>query len=274
MDLVTSGLTSISFSTRFLSAFSQYTRYCVIVSAGLAGGATRISTGSCNNSFANSLISFGIVAENITVWRTSGIRLAIVRTSPIKPISNIRSASSSTNISISLKTISPWTIKSFKRPGVAIKISQPLRSAFLCGPDGAPPYTQQARSFKYLPNFLKFSKIWTASSRVGVNTNARIWCFFLYSSLFKIGNAKAAVLPVPVWAQAMISFPSNMTGIAFSWIGDGVSYFALLTALSIGSLSSKSEKFINLLCFLVSSKKNWSSFCIPDQYNQFSIKDS
>ena len=53
-------------------------------------------------------------------------------------------------------------------------MSQPLRSAFLCGPEGAPPYTQQARNFRYLPNFLKFSKICTANSRVGVNTNARI----------------------------------------------------------------------------------------------------
>ena len=33
-----------------------------------------------------------------------------------------------------------------------------------------------------------------------------------------IGMPKAQVLPVPVGALAMISLPSIMTGIAFSWI--------------------------------------------------------
>ena len=39
------------------------------------------------------------------------------------------------------------------------------------------------------------------------------------TSLLRIGKIKAAVLPVPVCAQAIISLFSNIFGIANSWIG-------------------------------------------------------
>ena len=42
------------------------------------------------------------------------------------------------------------------------------------------------------------------------------------SSRCRIGNAKAAVLPVPVWAMARTSRPAITSGIACAWIGVGV----------------------------------------------------
>jgi hypothetical protein len=36
-----------------------------------------------------------------------------------------------------------------------------------------------------------------------------------------IGSVKLAVLPVPVWAAAITSWPSRMGGIAFAWTGVG-----------------------------------------------------
>src|SRR5574344_2396963 len=78
-----------------------------------------------------------------------------------------------------------------------------------------------------------------ASSRVGVSTNAFISrrCFLLYDKLscWMMGMAKAAVLPVPVWAMPSKSRPLSATGIACSCIGVGFSYFFSARAFSIGS---------------------------------------
>ena len=38
-----------------------------------------------------------------------------------------------------------------------------------------------------------------------------------------MGSAKAAVLPVPVWAQPIKSRPSSTGGMAELWMGEGVS---------------------------------------------------
>jgi len=38
-----------------------------------------------------------------------------------------------------------------------------------------------------------------------------------------MGSAKAAVLPVPVWAQPIRSLPSSTGGMAEAWMGEGVS---------------------------------------------------
>ena len=36
-----------------------------------------------------------------------------------------------------------------------------------------------------------------------------------------MGMAKAAVLPVPVWAQPMRSRPKSTGGMAWAWMGEG-----------------------------------------------------
>jgi len=49
-----------------------------------------------------------MVAENIRVWRFAGSTLRMRRTSGRKPMSNIWSASSSTNASIPVRSTVPW----------------------------------------------------------------------------------------------------------------------------------------------------------------------
>ena len=126
------------------------------------------------------------------------------------------------------------------------------------------------------------SRIWIASSRVGVRIRARIGrrgvndffshfpfpssrgtkrsmpCVLDFSetwiassfrvagvdfaSFWMIGMANAAVLPVPVCAQPRRSNPQRTIGIAFSWIGVGVVYPSSSRAFRIGDMSWSSEK--------------------------------
>ena len=50
------------------------------------------------------------------------------------------------------------------------------------------------------------------------------------------GTKKAAVFPVPVWAQPNTSFPSRIGGIACTWIGVGTEYPFVCKARNIGSI--------------------------------------
>jgi hypothetical protein len=63
---------------------------------------------------------------------------------------------------------------------------------------------------------------WMQSSRVGVRTIA--WVSSSAGSMYcSSGSPKAAVLPVPVCAWPIMSWPASSSGIAFSWIGEGSS---------------------------------------------------
>ena len=64
------------------------------------------------------------------------------------------------------------------------------------------------------PRSLKCSTICAASSRVGARTSARVMPRFLPRSRCRMGSAKAAVLPLPVMAQASTSRPSRAGGMA------------------------------------------------------------
>ncbi len=71
--------------------------------------------------------------------------------------------------------------------------------------------------------FWNASATWIASSRVGASTSACGVCC-LESMRDRIGSAKAAVLPVPVWACAQhVAMPASSSGMVAAWIGDGVS---------------------------------------------------
>ena len=59
---------------------------------------------------------------------------------------------------------------------------------------------------------------------------------------WSIGSAKAAVLPVPVWAMPIRSRPAMTAGIACAWIGVGVECCSRTRAARIGWLRPKSEK--------------------------------
>jgi hypothetical protein len=80
--------------------------------------------------------------------------------------------------------------------------------------------------FRCLPYSRKLSAIWVASSRVGASTTTRApprgAGFGSFSRRCRIGRAKAAVLPVPVWAMPSRSRPSSTVGMAWAWMGVGV----------------------------------------------------
>ncbi len=67
--------------------------------------------------------------------------------------------------------------------------------------------------------FWKASETWMASSRVGTSTSACGACR-LRSICDRMGSAKAAVLPVPVWAWPMMSAPSSSAGMVAAWMGE------------------------------------------------------
>ncbi|OGL05659.1 MAG: hypothetical protein A3I03_12270 [Candidatus Rokubacteria bacterium RIFCSPLOWO2_02_FULL_68_19] len=69
--------------------------------------------------------------------------------------------------------------------------------------------------------WFRCSSIWAASSRVGVTISARVTPRRLGMRRCRMGSTKAAVLPLPVMAQASTSRPSMAGGIASCWIGVG-----------------------------------------------------
>jgi hypothetical protein len=83
-------------------------------------------------------ISFGIVAEKSSVWRLAGSASTMRRTSGQKPMSSIRSASSSTSVSRPSNLV-PERMWSISRPGVATTNGMPAARARDCGSIGAPP---------------------------------------------------------------------------------------------------------------------------------------
>ena len=69
----------------------------------------------------------------------------------------------------------------------------------------------------------------------------------VFSRSCKIGSTNAAVLPVPVGAQPMMSFPARARGIAFFWISVGVVYPDVETLRRIASDKPIVEKLITFL---------------------------
>ena len=107
-----------------LSFSLQIKRLCRMFSAGF-DMAMETSSGLCIILWANSRILAGIVAEKRIVCRCLGRCFTIFRMSSEKPISSIRSASSSTKWVVRLKSKVPRSKWVNRRPGVAITMSAP-----------------------------------------------------------------------------------------------------------------------------------------------------
>mmetsp|Transcript_67998 Transcript_67998/g.191644 ORF Transcript_67998/g.191644 Transcript_67998/m.191644 type:complete len:268 (+) Transcript_67998:287-1090(+) len=126
---------------------------------------------------ASFCISRGKVAENISVARPScdegmSCRSTMSRIWGSKPMSSIRSASSSTRCATSDRLTTPRLRKSVRRPGVAIMMSEPRASSLSCGFASTPPYTSDVRIFDLKESFRASRKICEQSSRVGARTTA------------------------------------------------------------------------------------------------------
>jgi hypothetical protein len=151
-----------------------------------------------------------MVAENIAVCRRGPMAAAIDFTAPMKPMSSMRSASSSTSQRVSLRRSLRSSTRSLRRPGVAMTTSTPLAIFWICA--SAKRRRGRARSTAALPASLcSTSSICTASSRVGARISARVVIGDgrpVSSAMpARIGRPKAAVLPEPVWAMPMMSRP-------------------------------------------------------------------
>ena len=79
-------------------------------------------------------MDWSMVAENSSVWRHSGVASTMVVTSGRKPMSSMRSASSSTSTSTQDRFTTPRFMRSFRRPGVAMSTSVPPRSSLIWWP--------------------------------------------------------------------------------------------------------------------------------------------
>ncbi|MCA9553176.1 MAG: GAF domain-containing protein, partial [Myxococcales bacterium] len=117
----------------------------------VAGGVTSTRTGSCSSRWARATMSSGMVALNRSDCRFFGRASMILRTSRMKPMSSMRSASSRTKISTRERSACPWPMRSRRRPGVATRISTPRRSACTCGFWPTPPKITVCRSFSPAP---------------------------------------------------------------------------------------------------------------------------
>uniref|UniRef100_A0A182V0B4 Uncharacterized protein n=1 Tax=Anopheles merus TaxID=30066 RepID=A0A182V0B4_ANOME len=138
-----------------------------------------------------------------------------------KPMSSMRSASSSTRKRMLSSPTLPRPIMSSSRPGVATIRWQPRSRSRIWSCVLLPPYSTAGRM--------------RDRSRVGASTSPSGYCLRRFIGRFgggaaapclyiwfRIGTRKAAVLPEPVCAHAIRSRPDRMIGIAYFCTGVGI----------------------------------------------------
>ncbi len=141
-----------------------------------------------------------MVAEKKSVCFLAGAQVRIFFTSWMKPMSSIRSASSSTKISMPPTSMKPLVVQILQPAGVATRMSRPALMAPTWGFWPTPPKMTTLFRERWAPG--KHSWIWMASSRVGEDQGADgppPWG--RRQGAVKNGRAKAQVLPVPVRAR-------------------------------------------------------------------------
>ena len=143
----------------------------------------------------------GNVAENSSVRRFCGSACTTWRSAGMKPMSSMRSASSSVSISIFDRSIVRFCMRSMSRPGVATMTSAPRRSEDLARRMPTPPKmtaTRRRASAAYAFN----ESAPAARAHASAPARARAAPSMpRLPSRSIIGRPNAAVLPVPVWAR-------------------------------------------------------------------------
>ncbi len=159
------------------------------------------------------MIFFGMVAENIKVWRCFGMCFTMRSICTPKPMSSIRSDSSRTRNSHLSSSRFPRSIWSLIRPGVPTTRRGRRWSWVYCLLIDSPPIRNAVLMGDFGPsNWIRMFITCLPSSRVGVMTRAVLRSELSNASTRGIENA--AVLPVPVWAEPKTSRPSKAIGIA------------------------------------------------------------
>mmetsp|Transcript_3344 Transcript_3344/g.8286 ORF Transcript_3344/g.8286 Transcript_3344/m.8286 type:complete len:223 (+) Transcript_3344:916-1584(+) len=172
--------------------------------------------------------SLGHVALHSSVCLSGRIWLTIFFIWGSKPMSSMRSASSSTRKDTCESLHEPSFTRSSSRPGVATTISTPTLSALTWCDLGTPPYAHSERILHAFPASSSTSWIWHASSRVGAMASmmgrplphcspstSRAWICAMP------GTPNASVFPDPVDAMPTRSRPDSTTGQLCAWMADG-----------------------------------------------------
>ncbi len=185
-----------------------------------------------------------------------GMAVTMRRMAGLKPMSSMRSTSSSTRISTWLSLTSLRPRKSSRRPGVATMSRAPRRMLSSCGPSAKPPTTSAVGK---LISCAQACCTCIASSRVGSRMSALATLVCDFCSCSMMGMRKLSVLPVPVCAVANTSRPSRAGGMAPTCTGVRVMKFALASrCLSVAEIGNAENSFkINPL--LPVSCETWSA---------------
>ena len=191
----------------------------VAMVAGCAPPPTLTSRGSRSIAVARVRMASGKVAENSRPWRSFGVRLTSARIGSSKPMSSMRSASSSTSTRTPRRSSASFCTSSSTRPGVPTTTCGACASEASCGASGMPPHsTDSFRLAMPVASLRNCLPTWSASSRVGHSTSA--WVPPAAGSILcSRPSPNAAVLPLPVGACAMRSRPCRIAGSACAWMG-------------------------------------------------------
>ena len=194
----------------------------------VAGGVTATLTGSFSIWSARSAISRGMVAEKNSVCRFFGMQATIFRMSRMKPMSSMRSASSRTSTETPSKVTARLLWRSSRRPGVATRMSTPPREradllAHRHAADDQHGLQAEVAAVGRGSCRRSGRRVRASGTARGRAPTSAARTAPAAARRCRIGSAKAAVLPVPVWAMPMTSRPASAGGIAAAWIGVGAS---------------------------------------------------
>ena len=139
----------------FGSTEGMRTMCWVMFSPVVAGRDASIRTGLRRNWVVSRVISGGMVAEKNRVCFFAGVSLKMRSMSGMKPMSSIRSASSTTMIWTPVSSSLPRSKWSSSRPGVAIRTSTPRSSFSSWSPKETPPISSAQDSLVPLAYFSK-----------------------------------------------------------------------------------------------------------------------
>mmetsp|Transcript_18821 Transcript_18821/g.48328 ORF Transcript_18821/g.48328 Transcript_18821/m.48328 type:complete len:237 (-) Transcript_18821:408-1118(-) len=211
----------ISSSRRKRSASGRISTNCAMSLLTTLRPPTCTSTGSCSTDRARISTDLGKVAEKSTVCRSGRMPCTMRVICGSNPMSNMRSASSSTRyVTRRRLQILPLLVArmSIMRPGVQTTTSAPRLSSLIWLATPLPPKTLTTVSSAALAKRLTSLPICCTSSRVGaitIATGPSFWPSGGWSLMcLSMGSTKASVLPEPVLAMPIQSRPDMMTGSA------------------------------------------------------------
>ena len=181
----------------------------------------RSAPGCCVYARASSPTSPSSVAEKSIVCRSRGRRRTIRSTCGLKPMSSMRSASSSTRMRTLSSVTSLRSTRSWSRPGVATRMCAPLAPLGLARRAARrrrPPRRAAASARRSARAPRRPARRARASARARARPARRC----RPSIALDDRQAEASVLPEPVGAFASTSAPASASGRTSAWMRKGL----------------------------------------------------